>query len=189
MPPKRLTDIAIRNLKPKADRYELPDPGARGLYVVVQPSGRTSYAVRYRHAGVPKKLTLQSGISLAVARKMAADAMHQIAQGKDPAEAKRESKERAAAAAINTVQNICEEYLRRENGKLRTADAREATLRRLVFPALGARQINAVKRSDIVRLLDGIEDGSGARTADLTLAYIRRILIGMQHGTTTSAAR
>jgi integrase len=32
-----------------------------------------------------------------------------------------------------------------------------------------------VKRSDVVRLLDRIEDSSGARMADLTLAYLRRI--------------
>jgi hypothetical protein len=31
----RLTDIAIRNLKPKAYRYEVSDPGARGLRVCV----------------------------------------------------------------------------------------------------------------------------------------------------------
>lgn len=69
----RLTDLSIRNLKPQADRYELPDPGARGLYVVVHPSGKRSFVVRYRHVGVPRKLTLQAGISLAAARKLAAD--------------------------------------------------------------------------------------------------------------------
>ena len=72
----RLTDIAIRNLKPKADRYEIADPGARGLYVIVFPSGKTSFAVRYRHAGISRKLTLQAGVSLAAARKLCADAMH-----------------------------------------------------------------------------------------------------------------
>jgi len=175
MPSRRFTDIAIRNLKPKADRYEVPDPGARGLYVVVHPSGKTSFAVRYRHVGIPRKLTLQSGVSLAAARKMAADAMHELAQGRDPAEAKKEAKAKINAAAINTVANICEEYFRREHGKLRTAADRERDVRRLVFPALGDRQIDGVKRSDVVRLLDRIEDSSGARMADLTLAYLRRI--------------
>ena len=37
--PKRLTDIGIKNLRPKETRYEVPDPGARGLYVIVHPSG------------------------------------------------------------------------------------------------------------------------------------------------------
>lgn len=173
MASRRLTDLAIRNLKPKPDRYEVPDHG--GLYVVVHPSGKTSFAVRYRHAGIPKKLTLQSGLSLAAARAAAADAMLEIGKGHDPAEAKKEAKAKTAAAAINTVQFVCEEYFRREHGKLRTASDREALLRRLVFPTLGNRQISTVKRSDIVRLLDKIEDGSGACSANLALAYLRRI--------------
>lgn len=171
----RLTDIAIRNLKPKAGRYELPDPGARGLYVVVHPSGKKSFAVRYRHAGLPRKLTLQSGVSLAAARKLAAEAMHELAQGRDPSVAKKEAKAKSAAAAIDTVQHIAEDYIKREHPKLRTAVLREQTLRRLVFPTFGKRPIESIKRSEIVRLLDRIEDENGPRSADLALCYMRRI--------------
>jgi integrase len=173
--PKRLTDISINNLKPKASRYEVPDGGARGLYVIVHPTGKKSFAVRYRYAALPRKLTLQAGISLAAAHKLAADAMHEVAQGRDPGETKKAVKTKAADAAVNTVQAICEEYFKREHGKLRTAKSREKTLRRLVFPTLGSRQIDAVKRSEIVRLLDKIEDNSGARSADLALSYLGRV--------------
>ena len=177
MASRRLTDIAVRNLKPKTDRYEVPDPGARGLYVIVHPSGKTSYAVRYRHGvpGVPKKLTLQAGISLSVARKMAADAMHEVAQGRDPSEAAKAKKAKAAVAQANTVEAICTEYMAREGHKLRSAADRAALLRRHVFPVLGPRPINSVKRSDIVRLLDKIEDNSGACAANMALAITRRI--------------
>ena len=187
--PRRLTDLAIRNLKPKTDRYELPDPGARGLYVVVFPSGKKSFAVRYRHAGLTRKLTLQSGVSLAAARKLAADALHELAQGRDPAEAKKTRKAKTAAAAANTLLAVAEQYFKLEHGKLRTAAEREATLRRLVFPALGDRQIDAIKRSEIVRLLDKIEASCGARTADLALAYCDASSAGMRRGMTTSARR
>ena len=133
-PSRRLTDLGVRHLEPRGKRYEIPDPGARGLYVVVHPSGRKSFCVRYRFAGQPKKLTLQAGVSLAAARKLAADAMHELTQGRDPSEAKKAAKTKAAAAAINTVQFVCEEYFKREHGKLRTAKTREATLHQLVFP-------------------------------------------------------
>src|SRR5262249_38735480 len=70
--PRALTDITIKNLKSRAVRYEVPDPGARGLRVVVQPSGFKSFAVRYRNAaGRARKLTLPGGITLAAARKLA----------------------------------------------------------------------------------------------------------------------
>ena len=172
----RLTDLSIRNLKSQPVRYELPDPGSRGLYVVVQPSGRKSFAVRYRFNGAHRKLTLQAGVSLSVARKLAADAMHELAQGRDPSEAKKEAKTKAAAARLNTLSNVCEEYFQRENGKLRTAKQRERWMHRRVFPVLGDRQIDSIKRSEIVRLLDKIEDTSGQRSADVVLQILRRIL-------------
>jgi integrase len=73
------------------------------------------------------------------------------------------------------VQCVAEEYFKREHGKLRTAAAREAALRRLVFPALGHQQIDTVKRSELVRLLDRIEDQSGPCQADRCLKYLGRI--------------
>jgi integrase len=45
-----------------------------------------------------------------------------------------------------------------------------------VFPVLGSRPVGEIKRSEIVRLLDRIEDGSGATMADRTLAIVRLIL-------------
>jgi hypothetical protein len=48
-PPKMHTDLGIRKLtlKPK-QRLELPDLGAQGLYVCIQPSGAKSFALRFR---------------------------------------------------------------------------------------------------------------------------------------------
>ena len=71
---------------------------------------------------------------------------------------------------------ICEEYLKREGAKLRTKDWREAALKRLVYPELGATPIGEIKRSDIVRLLDRIEDERGPVMADRTLAIIRKVM-------------
>ena len=173
---KRLTDIAIRNLKSSATRYEMPDGAARGLYVVCQPSGRKGFAVRYRYNGKPRKLTLPSAITLAAARKLAAAAMHEVEQGRDPGVAKQEAAEKAALAAADTLQAICEEYSRREGATRRTRDAQLATLKRHVFGPLGARPIASIKRKEIVRLLDSVADKSGARTADVVLAHLSRIL-------------
>jgi len=59
----------------------------------VQPSGHKSFAVRYRRPNKEKKtakLTLDPAwpvLTLASARKAAADALHDLAQGNDPAKA------------------------------------------------------------------------------------------------------
>jgi integrase len=171
---KRLTDLAIRNIKPGPTRQEIPDHG--GLYIVIQPSGRRGFCVRYRFNGVPKKLTLPKGITLAQARKLAADATFEVARNNDPAETKKVAQAKAAAAAKDTLAAICAEYWKRDGKSLRTAAARSGLLERLAFPILGNRQIDSIKRSEIIRLLDKIEDDNGPRQADIVLALLRRIM-------------
>jgi integrase len=169
-----LTDIAIRNLKAGNMRREIPDPGCRGLYVVVQPSGARSFAVRYRLGGKSRKLTLPPGISLAAARKLAADAMLEVAQGRDPAAAKQAAKS-ARHGSAETLEAVAAEFFRRE-GKFRSARDWQRDLARLVFPTLGKRLIADIRRKDIARLLDNIEDNNGAAGADTALAIVRRIM-------------
>jgi integrase len=172
---KGFTDIAIRNLKAGGVRREIPDPGASNLYLVIQPSGKKSFAVRYRFDGRPKKLTLKSGITLAAARKLSSDALYDLEKGIDPAAAKKETRAKIKASKANTVQALCENYLKREAGKLRTGYERQQVLERLVYPAIGDKPLADLKRSHIVAMLDEIEDENGTKMADLTLAYVRRI--------------
>ena len=166
----RMTDASIAALKPAALRYEISDPQQRGLRVAVHPSGQRTFVVRYRYVGRSKKLTLQAGITIEQARKLAADALFEVSQGKDPAAAKA-----VKHGSKDTVQGVAEEFLLRHQGKLRSVTQYERILRRLVLPELGQLQISSVKRRDVSRLLDKIEDGSGPPTAQLTLAVVRRL--------------
>jgi hypothetical protein len=171
----KLTAKTVENYRPGERRKEIPDQGQRGLYLIVQPSGRRVFAVRYRFGGKPKKLTLQSGIALADARKLAADAMFEVAQGRDPGKAKKAAKIKAELAAADTVRAVCEEWMKREGKKLRTQEVRRRILEKWVYPAFNGRQIGDVKRTDIVRLLDKAEDESGPRMADMVLASLSRV--------------
>jgi integrase len=173
----KLTPKTIEHLKPRDRRTEIADAGAAGLYLVLQRSGHKSWAARYRVNGKPAKLTIGPWpkVSLHDARVAAAQAREQVARGMDPAKAKADAKIKADAAKADTVTAICESYLRREGRKLRTLDARVSILRRLIYPAIGDRPIDAIKRSEIVHLLDRIEDHNGPRMADVTLGVLRRI--------------
>lgn len=102
--------------------------------------------------------------------------MFEVARNNDPAETKKATQAKAAAAAKDTLAAICAEYWKREGKKLRTAGVRSGLLERLAFPTLGDRQIDSIKRSEIIRLLDKIEDNNGPRQADIVLALIRRIM-------------
>jgi integrase len=168
-----LTDIGIRNLKPGAVRREIPDRTPL-LYLVVQPSGRRRFVLRYRFHGVSRKVTLQAGITLAVARKLAADAALDLERDIDPRENRKEARRKAAESRANTLSAVVAEYLQRDS-KLRTIGARERLLRRHVLPVLGERSIASIRRNEIVRLLDRVEDKSGTRTADVVLSVLRRV--------------
>ena len=122
---KALTDTQIETLlkaPAPAVRQEIPDGLLAGLYLVRQPSRAMSFAVRYRCAGQPRKLTLGSypGISLKAARKLGRDALIAAAEGRDPAREKQERKveaERQAAEALrgqrDLFENVAREFIER----------------------------------------------------------------------------
>jgi hypothetical protein len=87
-----LTDITIRKLlaSPPPKRVEHAAGKVAGLFFITQPSGATSWALRYRAAGATRKLTLGSfpSLDLKAPRRAAEEARGQIARGEDPAAAK-----------------------------------------------------------------------------------------------------
>ena len=108
-------------------------------------------------------------LDLEVARKRGRELLAHVDLGRDPLAEQRR-------ASVSTFRVLAENYLTREAAKLRTANKRRAILERAVFPALGDKAVEAIKRSDVVRLLDKIEDDSGPAAADAALSIVRRIL-------------
>jgi integrase len=97
-----LTQAAVEKIKPDPNkRVEIPDYGKPGLYLVVQPSGAKSWAVRYRFNGLSRKLTLPTFASIATARKLAQAALDAVAEGRDPAAEKREARAKARLGNAN----------------------------------------------------------------------------------------
>lgn len=91
-----------------------------------------------------------------------------LAAARGKVETMRSELEAGLPPKTETFRAICEEYLRR--AKVRTKAGRQRTLERLVYPSLGSRPIEDVRRSEIIRLLDGIEDANGS----LPVAYWRK---------------
>ena len=83
----KLTVKSVEAVTPTKDRREIPDGYLRGLYFIVQPSGAKSWAVRYRHAGRPRKYTIGSypAFDLKAAREAGSKALRAAAEGRDPA--------------------------------------------------------------------------------------------------------
>lgn len=102
---KPLTAKALEAIKPDGSRQEIPDPGCRGLYHFVLPSGLRSWYYRYRNAtGKQQRLPLGSypDVGLAEARRKA-DAFRKIViDGGDPASDKKRTREIEAAKKEQT---------------------------------------------------------------------------------------
>jgi integrase len=166
------TFVQKATAEPGAERTVFWDETMPGFGLVVTKAGHRSFVYQYRAGHRSRRMTFPLALGLDKARKEAKKALGGVAAGGDPLQERR----KAEAVAENTLQSICEEYLRREGKRLRTRDQIEQTLRRLVYPKLGARQIDSILRSEIVRLLDKIEDEHGAGMANNTLAHIRKIM-------------
>ena len=182
MKSKVLTQRRLETIKPGERREEYPDELVRGLRFVVQPqpSDARSWIVRSRVHG--KTFNMRLGdwptLPLAEARELGRGAILAAKAGRDPREERKaaRAKAEAASAPAGTLRAVCELFLAREGKQLRTGAQRRRELERLVYPKLGGRQIGDIRRGEVISLLDEVEDQAGTRTADLVLAYLRKVM-------------
>ena len=191
---KPLTAIAIANLKPRSQRYEVSDPGCAGLRVVVFPPAGRSLRRQVPIRGLQRKLTLgpclsggmagepantpelDTPLSLAAARELATKALRQAKSGRDPCAAKQRARQQERAAESDTLRAISDEYLRREGPRLRTLNQRRADLDLLCASVLGRLPVAEIKRGQYTRVLDHIADHNGLARGDRVLTALRTLL-------------
>ena len=161
---KQLTAIAVAAAKPKYRagapiRTEIHDRGCPGLYLIVQPSGAKSWALRYRIAGKSRKLTLGAELNLAAARVAATQAKERIELGDDPAAEKAHRREVAVTTNPVSVDHWVAEFIERHvRAKTRKNSQMlaERVLNGLVLPAWSGRSIHDIRRADVIALVEDI---------------------------------
>jgi integrase len=196
---KALTPKRIEAEKPATARKEIPDGLLPGLYLVVQPSGAKSYAVRYRHAGAPRKLTIgpHPTIDLASARTLGGKALRAAAEGRDPASEKQSAKGETKRAAIEEArgkrdlfENVAREFIERHAMKSTRETTWRETARILglrpdadgklvevdgdVIPAWKGRKVQDITKRDVIALLDAVNDRAPIM-ANRVLAAVRKL--------------
>jgi integrase len=199
---KALTAKRIETVHATSSRQEIPDGLLVGLYLVVQPSGARSFAVRYRYAGQPRKLTLGAfpAINLETARTLGAKALRAAAEGRDPASEKQSAKGDAKRQAAEEVrgkrdlfENVAREFIERHAMKQNRETTWRETARILglrpspddpaklveiggdVMPAWRGRKIQDITKRDIVALLDGVHDRGSPIMANRVLSAVRKL--------------
>jgi integrase len=151
---RRLTELAVRKLRPRAATYLIWDTKQPGLAIRVQPTGARAWKVIYSRHGRPRWLHLGNvgAIGLADARTLAAEAMLAVARGKDPAAEKRA--ERGAGTFAELAVKYLETYAKKRNKSWRQADA---LVQRYLLPKWGKLQASSITRGDVRTLVGHIE--------------------------------
>ncbi|SMC27644.1 Integrase [Andreprevotia lacus DSM 23236] len=164
-----LTDPECRNAKPGDKDRKLFD--GSGLFLLVKANGSKLWRMKYKQPGSGKESLLSFGpypeISLGDARRQREGIRSQLAQGIDPAEQRKITKEAATLATENSFETVAltwfDKYL-----KGKSESHRERTLNRLVsdiFPWIGKRPIGNIRPHELLSCLRRIEDRGAIETA------------------------
>jgi integrase len=151
---QRLTELSVRKFKPRPAAYMVWDTLQRGLCIRIQASGNKSWYVVYSRHGRPRWLRLgdANAIGLADARTLAAEAMLEVARGKDPA-AERKA-ERGAGTFAELAERYVEVWAKRRNKSWRQG---EYLVRRYLLPKWGKLQAASITRGDVKAVMREIE--------------------------------
>ena len=172
-----LTDIAIRNVKPRAKAFKLSDSG--GLFLLVTPAGGKLWKLKYRFLGKEKQLALGGYpmVSLAEARERREVAKKQLSAGLDPSETKRQAKYVAITEAGQTFGLIAKEYIERQRAERRAA----ATITKLEWfledlaSPISHRPISQITPAEVLSLLKRIEAKGTLESANRLRSAVGRV--------------
>ena len=175
---KPLTALAVEKAKAGSTRREIADGLLPGLYLLVQPSGKKSWAVRYRLAGKPQKLTLGPfpTLRLGEARDEARNALQQVARGEDPGLTRKAAAQRSRRVVGDTFEKIAERFIEeyaKPNTKENTWYGYERNLIREVVPVWRGRSVESITRRDVKELLSGIVARGTPVLANRVLSVVR----------------
>jgi integrase len=144
-----------------------------GLMFRVAPSGIKSWSLVYRRQGDNKRRRVKLGrfptVSLKDARVKAGRLKEAIAEGADPAAPLVEVKK------VETVDQLLDRYLvdsRPPSAKW--GDEVERVFKKDVRPVIGTHKVAAVKRADVLAIVNAVKDRGAGVAANRTLAAIRR---------------
>jgi len=128
----------------------------RGLYLLAKPTGVAGWRLKFMLNGSEKLISLGKfpDVSLAKARDKRDEERRKIADGINPAEARRAER----STYGNTLKILAEEWLKRQT------DLTEGTIRRhrrrlekFVYPLLGAKPIDQISAQELLGVLRKVE--------------------------------
>lgn len=172
-----LTELAIKNLKPRAKIYRVADTG--GLCLEVSPAGGKLWRWRYYYQGKEQMLALGKypTVPLAGARQRCNEARELLEAGKSPAREKKISKLRKAHEDTNTFEKLARHWLATKHQGLNAKYSKQclARMEQHVFPMIGALPIGEITIPDVVSVVEKISNRGTVETAKRMKQLISQI--------------
>ena len=185
-----LTDIKIKNLKPRARPYKVADRD--GLYVTITPAGVASFRYDYRVNSRRETLTLGrydesrarelprqlnaldygTSLSLAEARLLLTKARRCVEMGESPAKAKAESKSKSSEALA--FGGWAEKYFDEADLAESTKAMRRSIYERDLKKSFGRMKLEEITPSTLMALCEKIKK---ERDAPATAMHVREIVM------------
>lgn len=172
-----LTAKSCDNAKPTAKAYKLADGG--GLYLEVMPTGAKYWRCKYRFMGKEKRLAfgVYPEVTLAEARDKRESARKLLAEGTDPAFAKKEHQRQAKLTAATTFEAVAIEWASHQAERW-SDDHGERIIGRLradMFPEIGHLPVAQVRPLDILAALKKVEERGAHEVARRLLQTCNQI--------------
>jgi len=178
--PKRiipLSDVKVRNSKPRGKNFKLADGG--GLYLLVSPTGGKLWRMKYSYGGKEKLLAFGSYpiVSLTEARRRRDDAKQLLEKGIDPSIHQKAVKAARNETIANTFESIAREWHGHKKSEW-SEDHADTILTRLekdIFPWIGGTPLTTVTAKEIKSVVDRVQSRGTIEAARRLLTIINQV--------------
>ncbi len=157
-------------------RKILFDPDTRGLCLRITPKGRKTYTIVARNpAGkqVWKEVGDADDISTEKARELARQGVKRIKAGGEPFPIVKPPVPPESFGAV--TKNFIKRHVHKRDRELRSAFEIERIFEKYVLPEWETRPFTEIRRGDVSKLLDKMEDNNGPVMADQTLSVLSKL--------------
>jgi len=174
-----LTDIQIRNAKPKSKAYRLWDE--KSLYLEVSPKGNKWWRFKYRFEGKEKRISLgvYPDVGLKDARNKRDQEIRLLRVSKvDPSAQRKAVSQSVVEKQANSFETITREWYNKHIAHQMAETHRQKILRnfeRDVFPWIGKKPIADIEAPLILEVLNRVEKRGAFETAHRTLNNCSRV--------------
>jgi integrase len=179
-----LTDRSLKAMKvaPDGRRQVVWDAMMPGLCVRISGRGKRSFFAVRRRAGDAQPTWVLLGqypiVSLAEAREAARGAIGSLIAGRHPTGAREAAAAAAREAEETTFAKVAAAFAAKHFPEVAPSSARmyQSYLDRQLIPALGGKQVAAITRRDVIRLVEDVAASSGKASAIGCVGVLRKCL-------------